>query len=98
MLTCDRTRRQIILSVRGAATGSASVAIRTSFGAIVWEGAARNTAAGESWIDLPRPAGDQGFDWMGFSRGRIAIEVPGQARLVVPVWAEIGRVVEDCRN
>ena len=112
-LTCDRPRRQIILSVRGTG-GNASVVIRTTFGAVAWNGSARTVAGGETWIDMPRPeasarrgdraanmprpAGDQGFDWMGFSRGRIAIEAPGQARLVIPAWAEIGRVVEDCRN
>jgi hypothetical protein len=95
-LTCDRTRQQIVLSVRGTA-GNAAVAIRTTFGTMAWNGIARSMA-GESWIDMARPASDQGFDWMGFSRGRIAIEAPGQARLVIPAWAEIGRVVEDCRN
>jgi hypothetical protein len=96
-LTCDRPRQQIILSVRGTG-GNASVVIRTTFGAVAWNGSARTATGGDSWIDMPRPAGDQGFDWMGFSRGRIAIEAPGQARLVIPAWAEIGRVVEDCRN
>ncbi len=37
------------------------------------------------------------LDAVIFSRGRIALEVTGQSPLAIPSWAEIGRVVEDCR-
>jgi hypothetical protein len=38
------------------------------------------------------------LDAMAFSRGRFIVEQPGQPSLVVPAWAEFGRVVEDCRG
>ena len=38
------------------------------------------------------------LDAMAFSRGKWVIEQAGAPRLVLPAWAEIGRVVEDCRS
>ena len=38
------------------------------------------------------------LDAMVFSRGRFVVERTGAAPLVVPPYAEIGRVVEDCRG
>ena len=42
-------------------------------------------------------ANDRLLDALAMSRGRIAVAVSGQPALVVPVWGEIGRVVEECR-
>jgi hypothetical protein len=38
------------------------------------------------------------LDAIGFSRGRFVIEQAGYPTLVVPAWAEIERVTEDCRR
>lgn len=38
------------------------------------------------------------LDAIGFSRGRFVVETAGAPPLVVPAWAEILRVVEDCRR
>jgi hypothetical protein len=37
------------------------------------------------------------LDAIAASRGRIGVSVSGSPPLVVPPWAEVGRVVEDCR-
>jgi len=37
------------------------------------------------------------LDAIASSRGRIAFGTPGLAALVVPPWAEVARVIEDCR-
>jgi len=37
------------------------------------------------------------LDAMGFSRGRIGFSALNQPALIVPAWAEVSRVVEDCR-
>lgn len=42
--------------------------------------------------------GDPLLDAMGFSRGRFAVESPPLRPIVVPAWAEVLRVVEDCRG
>ncbi len=41
---------------------------------------------------------DPALDEMAFSRGRLLVRAAGGGDLVVPAWAEIGRVVEDCRR
>jgi len=89
---CAVGARQISLLLSGASVAGA-VTLRTTAGVLSWPGTAEGTG-----LRITRPAGDSGFDWIAFSRGRIAIEAPGRTRLVVPVWAELARVVEDCRG
>lgn len=43
-------------------------------------------------------AADSLLDAMGFSRGRFIVEQAGYPPLVVPAWAEVLRVTEDCRG
>lgn len=43
-------------------------------------------------------ATDPILDAMGYSRGRFVVDLPPLAPLVVPSWAEVQRVVEDCRR
>ena len=43
------------------------------------------------------PSRDPRLDRIAFSRGRFALETPGGGALTLPVQAEIGRVIEDCR-
>ncbi|TIX50474.1 hypothetical protein [Alteraurantiacibacter aquimixticola] len=42
-------------------------------------------------------ARDPLLEAMAFSRGRLGVHFGGNARLYVPAWPEITRVVEDCR-
>ena len=37
------------------------------------------------------------LDAMALSKGRFAVEVAGQPLLILPSWAEVSRVIEDCR-
>ena len=37
------------------------------------------------------------LDAIASSRGRIGFSTSGLAALVVPPWADVGRVIEDCR-
>jgi hypothetical protein len=43
------------------------------------------------------PARDSLLDAMALSRGRFAVEASGLPTLYLPSWAEVSRVVEDCR-
>jgi hypothetical protein len=54
-----------------------------------------NPATGRLTADLP--AFDSLLDAVATSRGRIGASVTGSAPIVVPPWAEIARVIEDCR-
>ena len=94
VLRCDRANRRLFLSRAGAATGPFTV--RTS-------SATRQLVTGATGGDPPYvaavlPATDPLLDAMAFSRGRFALEQPGAPPLALPAWAEVGRVVEDCRG
>ena len=92
-LRCDRATRRVALGGLGTAAGG--VTVRTSYGAASWP--AEGGSALGRWI-AARAASDPVLDQIAYSRGKIAVEVPGQPALIVPVWAELGRVVEDCRG
>ena len=92
-LRCDRTRATLYLSVRGPAanttvrttTVSRTIAFQPTGGSTGYAAAALTTT-------------DSLLDAMAFSRGRFVIERAAQSPLVVPPYAEIGRVIEDCRG
>lgn len=48
-------------------------------------------------VAIELPARSPTLDEMAFSRGRFAVDVNGLPTLVFPAWAEVGRVIEDCR-
>lgn len=60
----------------------------------------RNVAAqaGASGAELVLAGNDRLLDAMAFSRGRFTIEQAGQPPLIIPAYAEVGRVIEDCRG
>lgn len=54
-------------------------------------------AASGSYAITALPAGDPLLDAMALSKSRFAIEVEGLPPLYLPSWAEVSRVIEDCR-
>lgn len=93
-LTCDTTTHRI--SVARAGVGNGPITIRTSYGAVNWP--ASSTVGASSQTIALRAANDSALDQIAYSRGRFAIEVQGLPVLILPVWAEIARVIEDCRG
>jgi hypothetical protein len=85
-LRCDRAGRRVLLTRSGA---QGAIVVRTSYGARALPGGPGGAAL---------PANDPFLEQMVFSRGRIAVEAEGQARLILPTWAEPARVVEECRG
>lgn len=90
-LRCDRSARQLHLTRRGAAGGTMTV--RTSSTA-----RSLSAGAGTDGASVSLPASDPLVDAMGYSRGRFIVETAPQPPLVVPAWAEVLRVAEDCRG
>lgn len=90
-LRCDTASRRISVIRAGAPQGVMTV--RTSYGAVSWPATA--SPAGTA---AARAANDATLDQMAYSRGRFAVEVAGQDMLILPPWAEVGRVIEDCRG
>lgn len=94
-LNCLRPQRTIVLSLGGRITAPTTMTIRT-------ESVTRSLAATPANEQLPLiearlPAADALLDAMALSKGRFAVEVPGQPPLYLPSWAEVTRVIEDCR-
>lgn len=93
-LRCDRARQRIYLARAGS--GAGSIVIRSS--STLKEFAGSQAGGALPYVAAEIMPRDPILDAMIFSRGRIAIEVSGQMPLAIPSWAEIGRVVEDCRG
>jgi hypothetical protein len=93
ILHCSRAIRRMTIA-RPATAAAPFMVIWTS-------GASRSIPASfdplTNRISISLPAYDTLLDAMTFSRGRISVTVSGTPALIVPAWAEVGRVVEDCR-
>lgn len=94
-IRCDRIAGQIYLSRRGAAPGNAPATIRTS--STLRAVTMLPTGATPAYMAASLFPRDPLLDAIGFSRGRFVIEQATLPALVIPAWAEILRVTEDCR-
>ncbi|MEA3388242.1 MAG: hypothetical protein U9R64_03040 [Pseudomonadota bacterium] len=98
-LRCDRASRRVSLGRAVSPQmpgGTAAVTLRTSYGAVVWP--ATFTSGASPRMVATRAASDTALDQLAYSRGKFALESAGQPVLILPAWAEIGRVIEDCRG
>lgn len=104
---CDRAGRRMYVA-RAIAPRTTPInqpmTVHTSFGDVQWpivdtplmaHGAPGLNA---SFAVTIRAANDPGLDKIAFSRGRFAVEAPGAAPISAPGWAEVSRVIEDCRG
>lgn len=93
-IRCDTARRKIYLAREGQSVGM--IVVRSSSAMKELTGAP--TGGVPPYIAAEIAPNDPILDAMALSRGRIAINVAGQQPLAIPSWAEITRVVEDCRG
>lgn len=80
----------LLLPASGAARPVVTIRTETATRALAAEPADREMIASFN----PR---DPLLDAMALSQGRFAVETGGQAPLYLPTWAEVSRVIEDCR-
>jgi hypothetical protein len=93
MLECDRAAGPALTLVRsGAGRGAGQVVIRTETTSRSLPLRA-NPAGGEAILAPADPL----LDAMALSKGRFAVEADGLPPLYLPSWAEVSRVIEDCR-
>ncbi|MDF8332689.1 hypothetical protein [Novosphingobium cyanobacteriorum] len=95
-LRCTGATRTVSLLRAGTAATAVPASITTSTG-VKQLGASPATEGGAPVMAIAFAAGDAQLDAMAFSRGRFLVEVNGLPTLVLPAWAEVGRVIEDCR-
>lgn len=93
-LRCDSSARRIILSRPGQETGAFTIRTTSTTRAVP----VSLLPGGMPQVASEHAARDPLLDAMAFSRGRIVVEQAGTRPLVVPTYAEIGRVIEDCRR
>jgi hypothetical protein len=93
-LRCDLQNRRIYVSREATAPGQ-RIVIRTS--SSMKEFAAQATGGTPAYLASEIMPMDAILDAMAFSRGRILLETDGHPQLILPAWAEIARIVEDCR-
>lgn len=92
-LRCDLANRRLFLSRAGSV--ATPLTVRTT--SLVRALPVGATGGEPPYVAALLPAADPLLDAMAFSRGRFALEQAGQPPLVLPAWAEVGRVIEDCR-
>jgi hypothetical protein len=95
-LRCDRQAAMVYLSRQGAAAGIVPMTIRTT--SALRTLSATPSGGATPYLAVTLTPRDSLLDAMGFSRGRFVVQQPGYPTLVVPAWAEILRVTEDCRR
>jgi hypothetical protein len=93
-LRCDKARKRIYLSRAGSAIGP-QMQVKTSASAKVMSAA--SAGGNPSYVAAELSPVDPILDAMAYSRGRFTVEASGHQPLAVPAWAEISRIIEDCR-
>jgi hypothetical protein len=93
-LRCDTAARAVYLSRAGTAPGPLTLRSTSLTQAV----AVQPTGGTPPYVAAALSPGDPLLDALGFSRGRFVVEQAGAPTLVVPAWAEIERVTQDCRS
>jgi hypothetical protein len=94
VLACLRQTRQVTITRQAAGAAPFLQVWTSSLGRNLL--ASFNPATGRLTATLG--AQDPLLDALAMSRGRIAVGISGQPATVAPAWAEISRIVEDCRG
>ncbi|KQT31736.1 hypothetical protein ASG29_07385 [Sphingomonas sp. Leaf412] len=98
IVRCDRGQRTTSLSRPGTAAGALTV--RTT--AVTRTLAVRPDGGTPPHVVAALSPRDPLLDAIAFSRGRFTMETGGEeagaTALVLPPWAEVARVIEDCRD
>ena len=105
-IRCELTTRRLFFARTTAAETRPGdqMTVHTSFGDFQWPvsdlptvtSATKGSTA--TFAIAIRASNDSALDKIAFTRGRFAIEAPGAAPISVPGWAEVSRVIEDCRS
>lgn len=93
-LRCDTAERRIYLSRAGGTATPLTIRTSSTTRAIP----VQPTGGTPAYVAAALAPSDPILEAMGFSRGRFVVEQAGLPPLVVPAWAEIERVTEDCRG
>ena len=94
VLRCDKRNGRIGIARRGTTDRQLVMRVRTETQDRILTA---SQVPNNRLIAAEVAASDPLLDAMALSRGRFAIEVEGLEPLYIPAWAEVTRVIEDCR-
>lgn len=94
-LGCDRATGTVSLFRFGGAAGPVPMRILTETATRLLD--ARPAGGPAPALAASLAARDPLLDAMALSKGRFAVETAGLPTLHLPSWAEVSRVIEDCR-
>lgn len=95
VIRCDPGARAILLMRALKTTSPVAMRIRAETAERLLD--ARPDGGAPPYVTASLAANDRLLDAMALSKGRFAVEVPGAPTLYLPSWAEVTRVIEDCR-
>ena len=85
----------LYVSRSGQVSGNAQMTLRASQG---MQSYAAGQVSGTAYAAAAIQPGDPMLDKLAYSRGRFVVEVTGLSPLKLPSFAEVARVIEDCRK
>ncbi len=95
VLACDRIRGEVQLRRPGTAATQLTMRVVTETAERLFD--AVPDSSGSPWLVATLKARDPLLDAMAVTKGRFAVETEGMPTLYIPSWAEVTRVIEDCR-
>lgn len=95
IIRCDRETRLVGIGRFGSNAQRATIRIRTETGNHTVEATPRDV--GRPLVAAEVNAREPMLDAMAITKGRFALETDGMRTLYLPAWAEVTRVIEDCR-
>ncbi len=95
IIRCDLTTRKVGIGRFGASTAGAVMRLRAETGDRVLQTSPRQSSAPLAAAELD--ANDPTLDAIAITKGRFVLGIEGTRTLYLPAWAEVTRVIEDCR-
>lgn len=96
VMRCDRTTRTVSLGRSSSQVSPQPMQVFTETVTRLLTASPRRDSD-PTMLAAELPAADSLLDAMAISKGRFAIETGGERTLYLPSWAEVTRVIEDCR-
>lgn len=97
-IRCDGSARRIRFERAGVLDpgASARLTVTTTAGSASY--ALANAGGAPPMVSATVAADDPFLDRLVYTRGRFLVQVTGADDMVLPGWAEVARIVEDCRR
>ncbi len=95
IIRCDLDTRKVGIGRFGPAASAAQMRVRTETRSSDLRATTRNS--GQPLVAAELDPRDPLLDAIALSKGRFALETAGMPALYLPAWAEVTRVIEDCR-